>query len=50
MIKYYNRLYYKVINKKDSTINIEYNNILVVVDKLIKYIYLILYNKKLIVK
>ena len=40
----------KLLKSEDTTINIKYNSILVIVNKLTKYIYLILYNKRLIVK
>ena len=40
----------KLSKSEDSVTNKNYNNILVVVDKLIKYIYLIPYNEKSIAK
>ena len=40
----------KFPKSEDLTTDIKYNNILIVVDKLIKYIYLISYNKGFIIK
>ena len=35
----------KLPKSEDISIDIKYNNILIIVDKLTKYIYLILYNE-----
>ena len=40
----------KLLKSKDLTIDTKYNSILVIVDKLTKYIYLILYNERFIVR
>ena len=40
----------KLPKLEDSIINIKYNSILVIINKLTKYIYLILYNKKFMTK
>ena len=40
----------KLPKSEDISIEIKYNNILIVVDKFTKYIHLISYNKKFIVK
>ena len=40
----------KFSKSEDLIINIKYNSILVIIDKLTKYIYLISYNKKFMTK
>ena len=40
----------KLLRSEDVSIEVKYNSILVIVNKLIKYIHLILYNKKFTVK
>ena len=40
----------KLLKLENSIINIEYNNILIIIDKFIKYVCLISYNKKSVIK
>ena len=40
----------KFLKSEDLTNSIKYDSILVIIDKLTKYIYLILYNEKFIAK
>ena len=40
----------KLLKLEDISIGVKYNNILIIVDKLSKYIYLILYNKRFTAK
>ena len=40
----------KLLKSKDISIGVKYNNILIVVDKFTKYIYLISYNEEFTIK